>query len=169
MNITEVKCSDGWLCIKTQPAAAYRFCMTFKSGEYDIKPTEKKRSRNANSYAWSLISQIAAAVGENPIDVYRNEVKEVCCKSDVLSIATEAVERFRSAFCENHLGRSIAVISMDEERAVILAVYGSSDFNSKEMTRFINHIVSECEFLGIETEDSIRIKAMIDDWEKKHG
>jgi hypothetical protein len=45
--------------------------------------------------------------------------------------------------------------------------YGSSSYNTKQMSRLINNIVQECEILGIETKTPDEIANMLNLWESE--
>lgn len=38
---------------------------------------EKRRSKNANAYFWELCNQLAAKVDRNPIEIYRDCIKDI--------------------------------------------------------------------------------------------
>jgi hypothetical protein len=45
--------------------------------------------------------------------------------------------------------------------------YGSSSYNTKQMSRLINNIVQECQILGIETKTPDEIANMLNLWESE--
>jgi hypothetical protein len=46
-------------------------------------------------------------------------------------------------------------------KAIINAYYGSSSYNSKQMSRLIDNLVQDCKEIGIETLDDIEIKELL--------
>ena len=53
------------------------------------------------------------------------------------------------------------------EFKIINAYYGSSSFNSKQMSRLINDLVEDCKIYGIETKTPAEIKSLLESWNKK--
>ena len=47
----------------------------------------------------------------------------------------------------------------------VLAYYGSSTYNTKEMSRLIDLIVRECNQLNIETKSKSEIDSLLKQWE----
>lgn len=55
----------------------------------------------------------------------------------------------------------------ETEFKIINAYYGSSSFNSKQMSRLINDVVEDCKVYGIETKTPEEIKSLLESWNKK--
>ena len=45
--------------------------------------------------------------------------------------------------------------------------YGSSSFNSKQMSRLINDLVEDCKEVGIETKPQAEINSLLESWDKQ--
>lgn len=50
------------------------------------------------------------------------------------------------------------------EFKIINAYYGSSSFNSKQMSRLINDLIEECKQVGIETKPQAEIDSLLRSW-----
>ena len=48
----------------------------------------------------------------------------------------------------------------------IIAYYGTSSYNTKQMAGFIDYVVEEAKALGIETLDELELKRLVGEWEK---
>ena len=72
MQISKAELTPVGISLTVSRDEARRFCYSFKPGEYDIKKTRKKRSLDANAYAWKLINDISLATRVSPEEVYRN-------------------------------------------------------------------------------------------------
>lgn len=132
--------------------------------EYEIKKHRKKRSLDANGYLWVLVDKIARVVGLPKENVYRNAVKGVGVY-DVVPIKNEAVSRFRESWSKNGLGWVTETTkSKLDGYTNVLAYYGSSEYNSKEMSRLIDEVISECRELEIETKSDEEIKSLVEEW-----
>ena len=53
------------------------------------------------------------------------------------------------------------------EFKIIHAYYGSSSYNSKQMSRLIDGVVQDCKIYGIETKPQQEIDSLLKEWEKK--
>ena len=50
---------------------------------------------------------------------------------------------------------------------IINAYYGSSSFNTKQMSRLIDGLVQDCRDSGIETKTQAEINSLLESWDKK--
>lgn len=168
MKIEDAKFSDGWLMLKAPAGETRKFLYSFTAGDYEIKKTVKKRSLNANAYAWALMGQIAQKVGVPVAEVYRHCMKDVAGHTTVLTINRNALHAFTKAFRQNHIGRSVDIIGERDGAVDVLITYGSSDYDGRQMSQLIDSIVQECQALGIETLEDVKLRQIIEDWEA-HG
>ena len=68
----------------------------------------------------------------------------------------------------NHLGRQVKIFDAYRCGAVnIIRVFGSSDYDTSQMARFIDGLVQDAQALGIETKDPAYIKSLLDSWEAR--
>lgn len=131
---------------------------TFKIEEY-----KEKRSLNANAYCWTLIGKIARELVTTKEIVYRDFIKH-CGIYRVIRIDNKAVDTFKKLWEEKGLGYIAEIGSKDEEYTEILAYYGSSSYNTKQMSQFIDYIVQEAKQLGIETLPPNKIEELKRMW-----
>lgn len=134
----------------------------------DIKISKhrEKRSLQANNYAWTLISKIAELVGNTKEDVYREYIRQKGI-STVISINHEAVSTFIHLWTNKGLGYVYDVIGKDDKYTHFMAYYGSSSYNTKQMSDFIDYVVQEAKELGIPTETPDEIAKMKAMWVPK--
>lgn len=122
----------------------------------------KKRSLDANSYCWVLITQIADILRSNKEDIYIEMLRRYGQREkELVSVVSDAVSIIERA-TNNHccvVGNS----ELNGKHFTHLAILiGSSKYNSKEMSIFIDGIKSECELLGIETKSQKEIQSMLE-------
>ena len=87
---------------------------------------------------------------------------------DVIPIKNEAVERFIKNWNQNGDGWICETFNSKLEGFTnIRAYYGSSVFDSKEMSQLIEIIVNECKELGIETKPPEELKSLLEVWNGK--
>lgn len=130
----------------------------------DIKKYRDKRSLKANRYFWELLQKICELQELNTIEEYKRRVKELGIFR-ITRVETKDVEAVKKSwenwgtawFCEindtEYLG--------DVEFKIIHLYYGSSSFNSKQMSRLINDLVQDCKAVGIETKTEAEIKSLL--------
>lgn len=169
MRIDAAEDVNGTLVLTMPRADIRNFLWHFKPGEYEIERTVKRRSLSANAYAWELMGQIARKMSVPVEEVYRHCIENISGHTESMTIAKKALPAFRRAFVGKHIGRKVDEIGDDGYTVDILVTYGSSDYDSKQMSELIDSITQECRALEIQTLEDERIEKIIDDWEKSHG
>lgn len=134
----------------------------------EIKEWRERRSLTANSYMWVLCDEIAKSIQSTKEDVYRKAVQEVGV-FDPISVTLEAIDRFKERWESNGIGWAVVDSGYrNAGRAYLMAYYGSSTYNSKEMARLIDYLVDEAQELGIDTMPPAERKALLDAMERKN-
>lgn len=125
----------------------------------EIKQHRERRSLNANAYAWSLIGQIADAVRAGKDEIYLKLLKRYG-QSELISVLSHVpIENYVKYFEE--AGES----KLNGKDFTHYRVYkGSSEFDTREMSIFIDGVVSEAKDLGIQTETPNQIAEMKARW-----
>ena len=169
MTIESAEYRSGHLILGCSPADGLKFVYNFKRGDFDISPHKKKRTKDANAFAWALIHQIAARLRMQPIEVYRNAILNTGGVTEsILCIADEAVKQFTDSWVAGHLGRQVQTFPSNRRGYTnVIVIYGSSDYDTEQMSRFIDGLVQDAQALGIETEDPGKIQSLLDSWEAK--
>ena len=172
MNLTfqdaKITLDNGvWLCIKVaEPAPAREFVLTKKDRVYscEIKEHRGKRSLEANRYYWELCGKLAKAVNTKPENIYRSHIRDIA-NYETICIQTKALDDFKRRWCSNHLGRFVETReSKIPGCTTVLAYYGSSDFDSGEMSRLIDNCIQDCKAVGIETLPPDKIQLLKEEW-----
>lgn len=125
----------------------------------------KKRSLDANAYCWVLLQKIADKLGSSKEEIYRRIIKQKGT-FEIIPIKNEAVDTFISAWQEHGLGWICEVLrtsKLDGFKNVI-AYYGSSTYDTKQMAYFIDYIVEEAKELGIETMTPNELESLKNSW-----
>lgn len=166
MKIESARIMGNDLILTASIPDARRFVYSFKPGEYEISPAKKKRSLNANAYAWKLINDIALAVRESPEDVYREALKNIPNICEVLCVQDKAVDSMERLWTRNHIGRRVEREESKIKGCTNLYIYyGSSDFDTRQMSMLIDNLVQDAQALGIETRPEEEIKSLLEAWE----
>jgi len=132
--------------------------------EYEIKEHRQKRSLDANGYLWVLISKIQQVLNVPKEVIYKDVIRDIGVY-EVVPIKNEAVNKFCEAWHKNGLGWITETTkSKLDGYTNVLAYYGSSEYDTKEMSRLIDEVVQECRNLDIETKSEEEIKSLIGAW-----
>lgn len=140
-----------------------------KDGQCNVsfKQVKKCRSLNANSYMWALCEKISEAVNSTRTEVYRKAVRESGVYAD-LQLKPEAVDTFREVWSERGIGWMTDLfdaLSINGQAFVMVrAYYGSSTYDTKQMSRLLDNIVQEARELGIETLEDIELDRIKESW-----
>lgn len=135
----------------------------------EIKRKAKRRSLNANAYAWVLCDKIARELSKHAYvsknDVYKRVLIE-CGGFTYLPIQNDATERFIEIWEGRGLGwhAENAGPAKTEGYTIIRAYHGSSVYNQQEMARLIDALVDECSQLGIPLENDEYINSLVQEW-----
>ncbi len=130
----------------------------------EIKKYRKNRSLDANAYMWVLISKLEEKINISKDIIYKDAIRNIGVY-EVIPVKNEAVERFTEAWTKNGLGWVCETTkSKLEGYTNILAYYGSSTYNTAEMSRLIDFIVQECKQLNIETMSRTELDSLIESW-----
>lgn len=127
---------------------------TLKDKELNVKVTSfsKKRSLSQNAYMWVLLDELAKKLHLSKEEVYKNYIRDYGV-FEILPIKNEAVERFIKNWSKNGIGWFVEDIGESKLQGYtkLMAYYGSSTYNSSDMSRVINAVVDECHEQGIDT------------------
>lgn len=133
----------------------------------EIKQYRYKRSLDANSYCWVLITKIADALNTSKDEVYIEMLKRYGQREPkLLSVVSDAVDMVYRA-TNNHcceVGESELNGKLFKHLAILI---GSSQYDSKQMATLIDGIVSECKELGIETMTPAELAVLKNEWSVK--
>lgn len=126
---------------------------------------KQKRSLDANAYCWTLIGKIAEKTRVPKDEVYREAIRGIGGNYDIVCIKEEAADSLRSAWARNGLGwQSEVMLSKLDGCTNVLLYYGSSTYDTEQMSRLIENIIQDCKALGIETKSQAEIDSLIQQW-----
>ena len=167
MNITECRVAGDELVLKsTDLAEVRRFAYNFKAGNYEIERKRKKRSNDANAYFFVLADKLAERLNIPKTEIYRNYIKEIGGVSEIVCVKNEAVDKLCKGWEHNGLGwQTDTIPSKINGCTNVVLYYGSSTYNTEQMSRLINMIVEDCKVQGIETRTPDEIANMLSLWE----
>lgn len=126
----------------------------------EIEVKRKKRSKNANSYFWKLLQELCFELNLDVIQEYRKRVKELGI-FQTFELDTKNLATFEFLWNKNGIGWFTEKVDENEEKTTINAYYGSSSYNSKQMSKLIDNLVQDCRSVGIQTLEDIEIEELI--------
>lgn len=124
----------------------------------EVKPFRKRRSLDSNNYAWHLINEIANVLRASKEEIYLNMLKRYG-QSDLISVLSCVPIHHYVKYYEE-MGEGVVNGRVFKHYKVYK---GSSEFDTREMSIFIDGVVSEAKELGIQTETPeqiARLKAL---------
>ena len=157
-----------WLAIKMPRQQIMCFLETMKPKKYTctIKEFRKKRSLDANAYFWVLTGQIAAAVLATPEEVYRSYVRDIGGNYEVFPVRNDVADKFPGIWEADHIGWFADNLgpSKHEGYTNFRCYYGSSLYDTQQMTRLLNLAITDCKELGIETLSEMELSRLKEEW-----
>lgn len=113
---------------------------------FEIREKKEKRSLSQNAYAWKLISELANVLRKSKEDMYLLMLRDYG-QSEIICVLSTVKPHGYFKYYEKLENKIIA----GKEFTLYKIYKGSSQFDSKEMTIFIDGIIQECKNVGIET------------------
>ena len=163
MRITDAHWSGGELHLKTSDPEAVRFAMGFKEGDYTLSKARKPRSLDANGLAWTLIDKIAAEMRLGKDEVYRNEIRDIGGNTQYPLVRLDAYDDLRRTWEAKGLGWQCEMMPSQVPGYVTACLtYGSSAFDTQQMSIFIDRLIEDCRALNIETPADERIASLLE-------
>lgn len=133
--------------------------------EVTIKRYHKRRSLDANAYAWALMGRLAAVVALPVTEVYRNAIRNVGGNTDVVCVPDKAVDRLRECWGKNGIGWITDTMPSKLPGCTnVILYYGSSTFDTAQMSRMIDNIVQDCKAVGVETMTPAELARLLEGW-----
>lgn len=159
---------DGELCLKVKnPPAARQFVISMKQRTYtcEVKEQHKKRSLDANAYFWVLADKLAEATRISKEDIYRHAIREIGGNSTTVCVRDMAAEKLCQGWEKNGLGWLADTFPSKLPGCVnVTLYYGSSTYDTKQMSRLIDNIVQDCQAVGIETLTPDKLALLVEEW-----
>ena len=172
ITFREVKLEGGWLMLKPERedlGKAMAVVRKHKDRLYDLEVKEhrKKRSLDANAYAWVLINKIADALRITPKEIYRQAIQNVGGNYEILPVKSEAAEHFKQVWEAQGLGWpcvDMGKSKIDGYRN-LRAYYGSSTYSTTQMAQLIDILLQDCRALDIEVKSEEEIASIMGAWQ----
>ena len=149
-----------------RPLQSFLAKMNYLDIAAELSKWTKKRSQDANAYAWVLMTKIADELTKAGSTVTKDDVYLDMLKcygqGGVVKIKDADAEKWKRAwkYTEPHE-------KLTQENAQYWRFWvGSSEYDSAEMSVFINGIIADAKELGIETLAPDELERMMNQWQK---
>jgi hypothetical protein len=166
-----IRDSDGmWLMLRVKkPERVIQFTDEMQDKLYDaeLKPHRKKRSLDANAYFWLLASKLATKIHVPVKTIYRQYIKDIGDNFEIVPVRNDA----KDTWIKNWEDRGIGWIceelgpSKIDGYTNVVCYYGSSVYDTAQMSRLIDLVVQDCKDQGIQTETPEEIEKLKSLWE----
>lgn len=124
----------------------------------------RKRSINANDYLWVLCTALSEKLRIPKEEIYREHIRQMGVY-EPLAILETAVDKFTTAWSKNGIGWFCEVVDSTLDGCKkIFAYYGSSTYDTKQMSILIDSVVQACKDQDIETLTPKELEAMKARW-----
>ena len=144
-------------------------------GDREITFTIKKRtiprSLNANNYAWALIEKLAAVVKTDKDSVYEEMLRRYGTGETYIDEAgneCKVLFSLREGIPPKLVARHYAEIGTGVVNGTRFihyrAIKGTSEYSTKEMSDFLDGVISECQEVGIETDTPEQVARYKEAW-----
>ena len=171
ITFSEMKLEGGWLMVKPEKedmGKAMNLVRNRKRMLYDLEVKEhrQKRSLDANAYAWVLINKLADEMRITPLEVYRQAIQNVGGNYEILPIKEDAADHFKRIWEAKGLGWpcvDMGKSKIDGYRNM-RAYYGSSTYDTRQMSQLIDNLVQDCKALDIETLTPEKLSLLMENW-----
>jgi hypothetical protein len=133
-----------------------------------VKKYRNKRSLDANAYCWVLLDKLSAKLQKPKIELYRDFIKDVGENNVVICAKNKAVDALISGWEHNGMGWVTDILPSKISGCTnVILYYGSSTYDTVQMSRLTNLIVDACTEQNIPTETPNEIAKRLSLWEGK--
>lgn len=165
----------AWLMLKVENLKDItKFCdeemQEGKTYTADLKQYRRRRSLDANAYAWVLIGKLASKLNLPKEEVYRVFIRDVGDNYTIVPIRDDAVDKWIETWRDRGLGWICEILGESKLPGYtnVVSYYGSSTYDSLQMSRFVSLIVGECQSHGIDTMTPQELSLLMEAYSEKH-
>ena len=127
----------------------------------EVKKWRNRRSLDANAYFWLLTGKIAEVLKTDKDSVYLDLLDQFVVFTHVI-VKPEVVPRMKQ---EWRLIKELGEVTVNGKTGVQLqCFFGSSSYDSKEMSRLVDGAIQVAESLSIPTLPDADVKKMKEEW-----
>lgn len=141
-----------------------------KDDKLYIKVDKKrnKRSLDANAYLWKICDNIAKELCKDGTivtkeDIYKDSIKQIGTFEPFI-VQEKSFDKFKRIWERQGLGFFVQKNSIKNKCVRVNCYYGSSTYDTKEMSLLIQLVVELAKSLDIETKPKEEIESLLKEW-----
>lgn len=136
--------------------------------ELTIDKVNAKRSKDANQYFWVLVGKLSEKINVSPEDIYRTYIKDIGGNYEVVPIKDVAVDTWIKNWRNKGIGWQCDIIGESKLRGYtnVICYYGSSTYDTRQMSRLIELCVADCKEQGIETMTPAELSLLMESYKE---
>lgn len=121
-------------------------------------------------YCWVLCDHIAKALTSEETaitkeDIYKDAILQIG-RFEPLIITEKAYDNFKRIWEKQGLGYLIQEVSRKDKCVRVNCYYGSSSYDTKEMSLLIQILIDLAKSIGVETRPQAEIDSLLKEWEQ---
>lgn len=134
----------------------------------EIKKWRKKRSLDANAYCWLLCDRIAKELSKDGTihkkeEIYQDTIMQIGTFEPFI-VQENGLDKFKRIWQNQGLGFVVQEVSRKDKCVRVNCYYGSSTYDSKEMSLLIELLVDTAKSLNIETMPKQELESLLRSW-----
>lgn len=134
----------------------------------EIKKWRKKRSLDANSYCWVLCNKIAKELSKESIvtkeEIYKDAITQIGSFEPFI-VQESTFDKFKRIWEKQGLGFIVQEVSRKDKCIKVHCYYGSSTYDTKEMSLLIEILIELAKSLNIETKPQAELDSLLRSWQ----
>lgn len=134
----------------------------------EIKKWRKKRSLDANSYCWVLCDKIAKELSKESIvtkeEIYKDAITQIGSFEPFI-VQESTFDKFKRIWEKQGLGFIVQEVSRRDKCIKVHCYYGSSTYDTKEMSLLIEILIELAKSLNIETKPQAELDSLLRSWQ----
>jgi hypothetical protein len=113
-----------------------------------------------------LIHKLAEVMRIPSEEVYRQAIQDISGNNEILPIKEEAVEQFKQAWSAHGTGWIVKDMGKSKLTGYrnLMVYYGSSVYNTKQMSDLIEALVQDCKALDIDVMTERERSLLLEEW-----
>lgn len=127
--------------------------------DLNIEKHRERRSLDANALLWACLGELAKALGTDNWSMYLFELERYG-KYTYIMCRTDAVDDLSRQW------REIKIVGEEDGMTKLLCFFGSSTYNSAEMSHLIDGVISDMKDAGLDPPVTADIRIAIDSMSK---
>lgn len=158
--VLQVVCNE-----KQSALACYNELASEEKLAIKISKYREKRSADANAYCWVLIGKLAEKLNIPRDEIYRDAIKQIGGNYEVVCVQDAAVDKLCRGWQKNGIGWSTDTMPSKIAGCTnVMLYYGSSTYDTAQMSRLISILKEACDEQGISTKTPDEIANLLSLW-----